>query len=141
MTRYARVTMLLVAVFTLGLAACGGDDEEGATGGATGGDTTATTGGGGGASTLQLAAATPGPAFDKTSLEASAGEVTIDFTNDTGFPHNVTIEGGSADGEATDTITEGDASLTVDLEAGEYTYFCSVDDHRDAGMEGTLVVN
>jgi plastocyanin len=135
MTGYTRVIMLALAVFTLGLAACGGDDDEGANGGAT----TAATGGGG--STLQLAAATPGPAFDKTSLEASAGEVTIDFTNDTGFPHNVTIEGGSADGEATDTISEGDASLTVDLEAGEYTYYCSVDDHRDDGMEGTLVVN
>jgi plastocyanin len=135
MTGYTRVIMLALAVFTLGLAACGGGDDEGANGGAT----TAATGGGG--STLQLAAATPGPAFDKTSLEASAGEVTIDFTNDTGFPHNVTIEGGSADGEATDTISEGDASLTVDLEAGEYTYYCSVDDHRDDGMEGTLVVN
>jgi plastocyanin len=135
MTGYTRVIMLALAVFTLGLAACGGGADEGANGGAT----TAATGGGG--STLQLAAATPGPAFDKTSLEASAGEVTIDFTNDTGFPHNVTIEGGSADGEATDTISEGDASLTVDLEAGEYTYYCSVDDHRDDGMEGTLVVN
>ena len=130
--------MLLLVALTLGLAACGGDDEEGATGGAT---TAATGGGGGGGSTLQLAAATPGPAFDKSSLEASAGEVTIDFTNDTGFPHNVTIEGGSADGEATETITEGETSLTVDLEAGEYTYYCSVDDHRDDGMEGTLVVN
>jgi plastocyanin len=130
--------MLLLVALTLGLAACGGDDEEGATGGAT---TAATGGGGGGGSTLQLAAATPGPAFDKSSLEASAGELTIDFTNDTGFPHNVTIEGGSADGKATETITEGETSLTVDLEAGEYTYYCSVDDHRDDGMEGTLVVN
>jgi plastocyanin len=140
MTRYTRVTMLLLVALTLGLAACGGDDEEGATGGAT----TAATGGGGGGgggSTLQLAAATPGPAFDKTSLEASAGEVTIEFTNDTGFPHNVTVEGPGVEDEATDTITEGDASVTISAEAGEYTYYCSVDGHRDAGMEGTLVVN
>src|SRR5688572_9633346 len=128
MTRYGRLTMLLLVVFTLGLAACGGDDEA-ATGPAA---TTAGGGGGGGGSTLQLAAASGGPAFDKTSLEASAGEVTIEFTNDSGFPHNVTLEGGSADGEATETITEGNTSLSVELEAGEYTYYCSVGNHRDA---------
>ena len=27
------------------------------------------------------------------------------------------------------------------LEPGEYTFYCSVDSHRDQGMEGTIVVN
>ena len=137
MTRFARLIPLLLVALTLGLAACGGDDEESAT---TPAPTAGETGGGGGASTLELA--TPsGVEYDKTSLEAAAGEVTIDYTNDSGLEHNVTLEGGSADGEATETITEGNTSLTVDLEAGEYTFYCSVDGHRDAGMEGTLVVD
>jgi plastocyanin len=137
MTRFARLIPLLLVALTLGLAACGGDDEESAT---TPAPTAGETGGGGGASTLELA--TPsGVEYDKTSLEAAAGEVTIDYTNDSGLQHNVTLEGGSADGEATETITEGNTSLTVDLEAGEYTFYCSVDGHRDAGMEGTLVVD
>jgi plastocyanin len=137
MTRFARLIPLLLVALTLGLAACGGDDEESAT---TPAPTAGETAGGGGASTLELA--TPsGVEYDKTSLEAAAGEVTIDYTNDSGLQHNVTLEGGSADGEATETITEGNTSLTVDLEAGEYTFYCSVDGHRDAGMEGTLVVD
>jgi plastocyanin len=137
MTRFARLIPLLLVALTLGLAACGGDDEESAT---TPAPTAGETAGGGGASTLELA--TPsGVEYDKTSLEAAAGEVTIDYTNDSGLQHNVTLEGGGADGEATETITEGNTSLTVDLEAGEYTFYCSVDGHRDAGMEGTLVVD
>jgi plastocyanin len=133
MMRYARLIPLLLIVSTLGLAACGGGDEEGTT-------APAATGGGGGGATLEIKTSS-GISYDETSLEASAGEVTIDYTNDGGQPHNVTLEGSGVDGEATDTITEGSADLTVNLEPGEYTFFCSVDSHRDQGMEGTIVVN
>jgi uncharacterized cupredoxin-like copper-binding protein len=30
--------------------------------------------------------------------------------------------------------------VTVDLKAGKYEYYCPVDGHKDAGMEGTLTV-
>jgi plastocyanin len=133
MTRCARLIPLLFIVLTLGLAACGGGDEEGATAPA------ATGGGGGGGATVKIATSS-GISYDESSVEASAGEVTIDYTNDSGLPHNVTVEGSGVDNEGTDTITEGSTSLTLDLQPGEYTFYCSVDDHRDQGMEGTLVV-
>jgi plastocyanin len=135
MTLYARLISLLLILLTLGLAACGGGDEEGATGGATG-----TSGGGGGGGTVQIATSS-GISYDESSVEASAGEVSIDYTNDSGLPHNVTVEGPGVDKEGTDTITEGSTSLTLDLQPGEYTFYCSVDGHRSQGMEGTLVVN
>ena len=79
--------------------------------------------------------------FDTTELEASAGAVTIDFDNPSPIPHDVKVEDEA--GEVlggTDEITESEASATVELEPGTYTFFCSVPGHREAGMEGTLVV-
>jgi plastocyanin len=136
MTRRALPVVLVLGAFALCLAACGG--------GGGGSETTAATtggGGGGGGQTLQLAADPSGAfKFDKTSLEASAGSVTIDFTNDSSIGHNVTVEGNGVEDEATDTISQSSATLTLDLKAGTYTFYCSVDGHRAAGMEGTLVV-
>jgi uncharacterized cupredoxin-like copper-binding protein len=40
-----------------------------------------------------------------------------------------------------DTIQDGGtATLTVDLPAGTYEYYCDVPGHRQAGMIGTLTV-
>jgi plastocyanin len=129
--------VILISALALGFAACGDNNEAATTGGA--GATTS--GGGGGGETLKIAA-DPGGAlkFDQTSLEASAGNVTIDFTNDSSLPHNVTLEGPGVEDEGTDTVTGSSTSVTLDLQPGEYTFFCSVDGHRAAGMEGKLVV-
>jgi plastocyanin len=137
MTRRALPFVILLSALALGLAACGDNNEAATTGGA--GATTS--GGGGGGETLKIAA-DPGGAlkFDQTSLEASAGNVTIDFTNDSSLPHNVTLEGPGVEDEGTDTVTGSSTSVTLDLQPGEYTFFCSVDGHRAAGMEGKLVV-
>lgn len=138
MTRRALPFLLALAAFVLGLSACGGGGNEAAT---TGGTATSGGGGGGGGQTLQLAADPSGALkYDKTSLDATAGKVTIDFTNDSSLPHNVTLEGPGVEDEGTDTITGSSTSVTLDLKSGTYTFFCSVDAHRAAGMEGTLVV-
>ena len=136
MTRRLFPPLLVLVALVLALAACGGGEESSSTTPAAGGATTGG-GGGGGGETLQIAADPSGAfAYDKTDLSATAGKITIDFTNESSVPHNVMIEG---DG-GTDTITGSETSTTVDLEPGTYTFFCSVDDHRGAGMEGTLVV-
>lgn len=76
-----------------------------------------------------------------TEASAKAGDLKIRFTNRQPEPHNVSIE--NADGEElgqTDVITEGETSTTIAIDPGEYTFYCSVDGHRDEGMEGTLTV-
>ena len=37
-------------------------------------------------------------------------------------------------------MTGGKASVTADLEAGTYEFYCPVGNHKDGGMEGTLTV-
>jgi len=138
MTRRAVPLLVLLAALTLALAACGGGSDESAT---TSSTATTSAGGGGGGSTVKIAADPSGALkFDTTSLEATAGNVTIDFTNDSSISHDVKIEGNGVSGEGTDEVSGGSTSATVDLQPGTYTFYCSVDGHRAAGMEGALVV-
>lgn len=82
-----------------------------------------------------------GLAFTSDEASAEAGKDTVNFTNSSPVPHDVRIEvsGGQEIG-GTEVLAEGSESATVDLKPGEYTYFCSVPGHRQAGMEGTLTV-
>ena len=136
MTRRALPLLLVLATSVLVLAACGGGSESSSTTpAATGG------GGGGGGSTVQISADPSGALkYEQTDVSASAGTITIDFTNMSSLSHDVRIEGNGASG-GTDQITDSSTTATVDLEPGTYTFFCSVDGHRAAGMEGTLTVN
>jgi plastocyanin len=80
-------------------------------------------------------------AFDKTTLDARAGKVTIRFTNPSSVPHNVAIEGNGVD-VVSDTVQDGETtSVTADLPAGTYTFLCDVPGHEEAGMKGTLTVS
>jgi plastocyanin len=129
-----RITWIFTVLLSVALlaAGCGDDNDDGGNGGGGGG------GGGGGALTLT---ADPGGAisWEPGSLSASAGSVTIKLVNDSDIPHAVEVEGNGVE-EESDTVTGADTELTVDLEPGEYTYYCPVDDHRAQGMEGTLTV-
>jgi plastocyanin len=143
-----RVITLLLLLPALVVVGCGDDDDDDSNGGAAAPTTTeeqTTTqeeepAAGGGAQTLTLVA-DPGGAlkFDKTTLEAAPGEVTIVMDNQSDVPHAVEIEGNGVN-EETETLTGGKAELNVDLKAGEYKFICPVGDHAQAGMEGSLVV-
>jgi plastocyanin len=78
--------------------------------------------------------------YDKSSLEAPAGEVTIRMDNPSTVPHNVSIAGGGVDEEGRTVETGGVSTVRADLRRGEYEFYCSVPGHREAGMDGTLTV-
>jgi plastocyanin len=82
-----------------------------------------------------------GLVFDPDTLEAPAGNVTIDYTNPSSIPHNVAIESDGEELAQGATVTGGDTgSAEAALDPGEYIFFCSIPGHREGGMEGTLTV-
>jgi plastocyanin len=134
--------LLVSAVAALGVAACGGDDNQDSSTEPAATDTQTTdttTTGGGGAETVQVSA-DPGGAleFEQSSLTAPTGRVTFEFTNESSTPHDFDIERDGEEIAGTEVISEDTTTTDATLEAGEYTYFCSVPGHRQAGMEGTL---
>jgi len=149
-----KVLVIFLGVVALATAGCGGSSNESSknagsnTTGATPTPTetpsatataTAKSGGGGG-ETVQLAAPADGSLkFDKTTLDAKAGNVTIDLDNPSSTPHAVAIEGNGVD-QSSQTVTASKTSVTADLKPGTYTFYCPVPGHRQAGMEGTLTV-
>jgi plastocyanin len=121
----------LAAIAAIALAGCGSSSKSSSGGSSSGGA----------ASTLAVAADPSGALkFTTTSLTAKAGTVTVKFTNASPVPHAVTIQGNGVD-KSTAVVSGKDASMTVDLKAGTYTFFCPVDSHRSQGMEGKLVVS
>ena len=80
-------------------------------------------------------------AFTTDEATAKAGKVTVNFTNSSPVPHDVRIEDDSGkDIGGTEVISESNESAAVNLKPGDYTFYCSVPGHRQAGMEGTLTV-
>jgi uncharacterized cupredoxin-like copper-binding protein len=151
-----RQLIALLCALPFVLAACGGNDEKPASssssssgssssggGGGYGSSTSSSSGGGG--QTLNLTAEEPGGgkfAFDKTSLTAKSGKVTLDLKLPSGLkaPHGIAVEGNGVDKDGPVVQAGSDSKITVDLKPGKYEFYCPVDSHKDLGMEGTLTV-
>jgi plastocyanin len=96
--------------------------------------------GGGGETTLENPADESQLRFSKSTLEAPAGRVTLVMENPSQLEHNIAVRGDGVD-EKGEVVGQGEASqVAVDLEPGEYEFYCSVPGHEDAGMKGTLTV-
>jgi len=90
--------------------------------------------------TLEVVANESALAYEEESLETEAGEVTVEFNNPSAIGHDVAIEKDGEEIGATEVIMESEDSTTVELEPGDYVFFCTVPGHREAGMEGPLTV-
>ena len=146
-TRFLAPVALLAAL-ALAAAGCGGGDDNGgsssSSSSSTPSKTTDTTSSGGaaagGSSSVKLSAPASGALqFNTKSINAKAGKVTISFSNPSPVAHAVEVEGSGVE-KKTAIVTNGNASLTVDLKKGTYEFYCPVDGHKQAGMKGTLTV-
>jgi plastocyanin len=150
----AKFTMLLVALAAAAFiaAGCGSDDnnDSSSTSASTppasssqstpSTDTSSSSSGGGGQA-LKLSADPSGQLkFDKSSLNAKAGKVTITMDNPASIPHAVAVEGNGVDKDGKTAQQGGKSTVSVDLKPGKYTFYCPVPGHEQAGMKGTLTV-
>ena len=125
-----RTISVLVAVLALALAGCGSSNKN-AGSSTSGSSSTPASGGssGGGGEQLALAAPADGSLkFDKTTLDAKAGTVTINLDNPSSTPHGIAVEGNGVDKDS-QTVTSSKTSVTVDLKPGTYKFYCPVPGH------------
>jgi plastocyanin len=131
---------IISAVALLALAGCGGSSNSSTSSSTGAASTTSGASSGGGGQQLALQADQAQLKFNTKTLSAKAGKVTITMTNPSPLQHNIAIKGGvKAQG---DVVGQGGKSVvTIDLKPGKYTFYCSVDSHESAGMNGELDVS
>ena len=78
-------------------------------------------------------------ALEEDSL--TAGSYEIEVVNEGRASHDLVVERDGENVAASEIIAPGaSTTLTVDLEPGEYVFYCSVGNHRGMGMEVTVQV-
>ena len=136
--------LALAALIALGAAGCGGGGNNNSSSTSNTTTTPASTtpaAGASGGKTLNLEADPNGAlSFNKKSLAAKAGTVKIVMKNPSSLQHDVAITGNGVDEKGPTVSSGGTSTVSADLKPGKYTFYCSVDSHRQAGMEGTLTV-
>jgi plastocyanin len=137
------IRTLLTVLLTLGalalfVASCGGDDDDDTVATTeTTAETTTEAAGGGGAPSVSMTEY----AFDPSDLTVSEGGL-IEVTNDGELPHNLTVEGQDV---ATSDLEPGASQQLLlgngaTLPPGDYEFICTIGDHAEQGMTGTLTV-
>ncbi|RNL85822.1 plastocyanin/azurin family copper-binding protein [Halostreptopolyspora alba] len=77
--------------------------------------------------------------FDGIPETLPAGTIEIDLDNVGDMPHDLVVE--ELDDEVVADTESGETDTgTVELEPGEYTFYCSIGNHREQGMEETVTV-
>ncbi|MBK5230680.1 MAG: cupredoxin domain-containing protein [Thermoleophilia bacterium] len=145
------MTLVLVAVVAIAVAGCGSSKSTSST--ATTPATPASTestasaeensNSAKGATVIELAADPSGQLkYDKTQIDAKAGEITINFTNDSPVTHDVAVKDSSGKQLGVSAkIAKSKSTLKLKgVAAGTYTYYCTVPGHEAAGQKGTLTV-
>ena len=81
-----------------------------------------------------------GLAYEFADATAPAGPLRVESLNESSVEHDIALEGNGVDEKGEVVSNGGTSQFEADLDAGEYTFYCSVEGHREGGMEGTLTV-
>lgn len=125
----------------LPLAACGDDDGNGSGSGSQNGSGSGTP-----PEDAVVVQAFDNLSFEPDTIEVEAGEISfvLEQGGSSSLQHTFVLEdadGVQVPGFKLAVSGGGDSDEgSIELEAGEYTFFCDVPAHRGGGMEGTLTV-
>ena len=79
--------------------------------------------------------------FDPSAITVPAGSVSFHVTNGGAEEHEFEVFSGETVVDEIEGLVPGlDRTLTVTLEAGDYTFVCKLPGHEEAGMKGTITV-
>ena len=79
-------------------------------------------------------------AYVYANAQAKAGKITIESKNPQSTAHDISIEGNGVNAKGAVVQNGGTSKFSTTLKPGTYTFFCSVDGHRQGGMVGRLTV-
>ena len=92
------------------------------------------------ATTVSLKTVKTRLAFNTKTLHAVHGKVTIKMTNIAPIKHGIAVQGHGVNKRGKIVGLNKTSTLTVTLKKGTYTFYCPVQGHRAAGMQGKLIV-
>jgi plastocyanin len=79
--------------------------------------------------------------IELASTDLSAGTYEITVCNEGGSTHDLAVEKDGDTLQTSDRIGPGESTtLTIDLEPGDYVFYCSIANHRAMGMEVDVTV-
>jgi plastocyanin len=139
----------LLALGVGGLAACGGSSSgsnsaassTAATTTSSSAETSASATSGGSAEAQAITATEQDFSISLSEDHLKAGSYTITVVNNGSSTHDLAVEEDGTTKATSDKVSPGGkTTLTVDLDAGKYVFYCSVANHRAMGMEKTVQV-
>lgn len=79
--------------------------------------------------------------FRPQTIRARPGRLTLALQNRGRLAHNLNLRGGGRRVTKVKTLKPGARrTVTVELTRGDYRMFCSISNHEDLGMYGTIAV-
>jgi plastocyanin len=139
----------LLALALAGLTACGGGSDNAsssttqpaATSSSAASSASASSDSGGSSQAGVLTATETNFKISLNEDHLKAGSYTITVVNDGQATHNLVVEENGTKKATSASIGPGEkTTLKVDLDAGQYVFYCSIGNHRAMGMEITVPV-
>lgn len=139
--RAAGYRLAVVTAVAIGAAGCGGSGGSGSSSSSAAASTAAASSSSSAASGTPLTVVENEYSITPSKTSLPPGTYTFQISNEGKFAHNLNVSGPAVSAAAAPEIAPGQSGqLTVTLMKGSYELWCSIDGHKDLGMDIHLAV-